>query len=73
LQHYKQIGAEIFKKALSYPIRLIAKNADTNGNIVIEKVLSNKNTMYGYNAAKNQYEDLMLAGIIDPTKVKPHD
>jgi len=29
--------------------------------------------MYGYNAAKNQYEDLMLAGIIDPTKVKPHD
>lgn len=29
--------------------------------------------MFGYNAAKNQYEDLMLAGIIDPTKVKPHD
>ncbi|CAH8253538.1 unnamed protein product [Arabidopsis lyrata] len=65
----QKIGAEIFKKALSYPIRLIAKNAGTNGNIVIEKVLSNKNPMYGYNAAKNQYEDLMLAGIIDPTKV----
>ncbi|KAF8095756.1 hypothetical protein N665_0323s0022 [Sinapis alba] len=65
----QKIGAEIFKKALSYPIRLIAKNAGTNGNIVIEKVLSNENMMYGYNAAKNQYEDLMLAGIIDPTKV----
>ncbi|XP_018434929.1 chaperonin 60 subunit beta 4, chloroplastic isoform X2 [Raphanus sativus] len=65
----QKIGAEIFKKALSYPIRLIAKNAGTNGNIVIEKVLSNQNMMYGYNAAKNQYEDLMLAGIIDPTKV----
>ncbi|KAL1198398.1 Chaperonin 60 subunit beta 4 [Cardamine amara subsp. amara] len=65
----QKIGAEIFKKALRYPIRLIAKNAGKNGNIVIEKVLSNENTMYGYNAAKNQYEDLMLAGIIDPTKV----
>ncbi|CAN7050138.1 unnamed protein product [Brassica rapa subsp. trilocularis] len=65
----QKIGAEIFKKALSYPIRLIAKNAGTNGNIVIEKVLLNENMMYGYNAAKNQYEDLMLAGIIDPTKV----
>ncbi|CAN8291501.1 unnamed protein product [Cochlearia groenlandica] len=65
----QKMGAEIFKKALSYPIRLIAKNAGANGNIVIEKVLSNENTTYGYNAAKNQYEDLMLAGIIDPTKV----
>ncbi|KAH0918073.1 hypothetical protein HID58_025733 [Brassica napus] len=65
----QKIGAEIFKKALSYPIRLIAENAGTNGNIVIEKVLLNENMMYGYNAAKNQYEDLMMAGIIDPTKV----
>lgn len=37
------------------------------------QVLSNQNMMYGYNAAKNQYEDLMLAGIIDPTKVKHTD
>lgn len=43
LQRYKQMGAEIFKKALSYPTRLIAKNAGTNGNIVIEKVLINDN------------------------------
>ncbi|KAF8087790.1 hypothetical protein N665_0567s0015 [Sinapis alba] len=51
----QKIGAEIFKKALSYPMRLIAKNAGANGNVV----LSNENMMYGYNAAKNQYEDLM--------------
>jgi chaperonin GroEL (HSP60 family) len=41
----QKIGAEIFKKALSYPIRLIAKNADTNGNIVIEKVSHNVSSL----------------------------
>ncbi|KAL5725648.1 hypothetical protein ACHQM5_008770 [Ranunculus cassubicifolius] len=64
-----KIGADIFKKALSYPSRLIAKNAGVNGSIVVEKVLSNDDMRYGYNAAKDCYEDLMAAGIIDPTKV----
>ncbi|MED6159285.1 hypothetical protein PIB30_040890 [Stylosanthes scabra] len=63
------IGAEIFKKALNYPAIMIAKNAGVNGNIVIEKVLSNDNMNFGYNASKDQYEDLMKAGIMDPTKV----
>jgi len=40
-----------------------------NGNFVVEKVLLNDNTNYGYNAAKNRYEDLMAAGILDPSKV----
>uniref|UniRef100_A0A0A8XYR9 Uncharacterized protein n=1 Tax=Arundo donax TaxID=35708 RepID=A0A0A8XYR9_ARUDO len=65
----QQIGADIFKQALSYPTSLIASNAGMNGDFVIEKVLRNDDTNYGYNAAKNRYEDLMAAGILDPTKV----
>ncbi|XVE91712.1 hypothetical protein REPUB_Repub01dG0034600 [Reevesia pubescens] len=65
----QKIGAEIFKRALSYPTKLIAKNAGVNGSVVVEKVLSNDDTRYGYNAARNSYEDLMKAGIMDPTKV----
>ncbi|PNT16352.2 hypothetical protein POPTR_010G135100v4 [Populus trichocarpa] len=65
----QKIGAEIFKRALSYPARLIAKNAGVNGNVVINQVLSNADIRYGYNAATDTYEDLITAGIIDPTKV----
>ncbi|XP_021897850.1 chaperonin 60 subunit beta 4, chloroplastic isoform X2 [Carica papaya] len=65
----QKIGAEIFKKALSYPARLIAKNAGINGNVVIQKVLSINDTRYGYNAARDCYEDLMTAGVMDPSKV----
>ncbi|PIA57574.1 hypothetical protein AQUCO_00600353v1 [Aquilegia coerulea] len=65
----QKLGADIFKRALSYPSRLIAKNAGVNGSIVIEKVLTNDDVKYGYNAAKDCYEDLMAAGIMDPTKV----
>ncbi|KAG8473047.1 hypothetical protein CXB51_034971 [Gossypium anomalum] len=65
----QKIGAEIFKRALSYPTKLIAKNAGINGSVVVEKVLSNNDIRYGYNAARNSYEDLMKAGIMDPTKV----
>ncbi|XP_030960299.1 chaperonin 60 subunit beta 4, chloroplastic-like isoform X1 [Quercus lobata] len=65
----QKIGAEIFRRALHYPARLIAKNAGVNGNVVIEKVLSNDNINYGYNAARDCYEDLMKAGIMDPSKV----
>ncbi|CAN0923894.1 Chaperonin 60 subunit beta 4, chloroplastic [Linum grandiflorum] len=65
----QKIGAEIFRRALSYPIRLIAKNAGRNGNVVISQVLSNDDPRYGYNATKDRYEDLMTAGIMDPTKV----
>ncbi|CAO2146622.1 unnamed protein product [Urochloa humidicola] len=65
----QKIGADIFKQALSYPTSLIANNAGMNGDFVIQKVLLNDNTNYGYNAAKNRYEDLMAAGILDPSKV----
>ncbi|WOL12115.1 ruBisCO large subunit-binding protein subunit beta, chloroplastic-like isoform X1 [Canna indica] len=65
----QKIGADIFKRALSYPLKLIAKNAGANGDVVVQKVLSNDDIKYGYNAAKNCYEDLIAAGILDPSKV----
>ncbi|KAK8991923.1 hypothetical protein V6N11_044818 [Hibiscus sabdariffa] len=65
----EKVGADIVKRALSYPLKLIAKNAGVNGSVVSEKVLSNDNPRYGFNAATGNYEDLMTAGIIDPTKV----
>lgn len=65
----QKVGAEIVKRALGYPMKLIAKNAGVNGSVVIEKVLSSDNYKFGYNAATGKYEDLMAAGIIDPTKV----
>jgi chaperonin GroEL len=65
----QRIGADIVKRALSYPLKLIAKNAGVNGSIVVEKVRTNPNKDYGYNAATGEYEDLMKAGIIDPAKV----
>lgn len=65
----QKVGAEIVKRALGYPMKLIAKNAGVNGSVVIEKVLASDNYKFGYNAATGKYEDLMAAGIIDPTKV----
>uniref|UniRef100_A0A453MT11 RuBisCO large subunit-binding protein subunit beta, chloroplastic n=1 Tax=Aegilops tauschii subsp. strangulata TaxID=200361 RepID=A0A453MT11_AEGTS len=65
----QKVGAEIVRKSLSYPLKLIAENAGINGSVVIEKVLAIDNSSYGYNAATGNYEDLMAAGIIDPTKV----
>ncbi|KAJ4974743.1 hypothetical protein NE237_007917 [Protea cynaroides] len=64
----QKIGADIFKKALTYPSKLIAKNAGVNSSIVVEKVLAIDDVRYGYNAAKDCFEDLIAAGIIDPTK-----
>lgn len=63
-----QVGAEIVRRALSYPLRLIANNAGVNGSVVQQKVLENLDANIGYNAATDTYEDLMAAGIIDPTK-----
>lgn len=65
----QKIGAEIFRRALAYPIRKIAENAGVNGSMVVEKVLRNDDFRYGYNAARDRYEDLIEAGIMDPTKV----
>ena len=65
----QKLGADIIKRALKYPMRLIASNAGDNGSVVVERVTSDKNPDFGYNAATGNFEDLMVNGIIDPTKV----
>jgi chaperonin GroEL len=64
-----KVGIEIVAKALEAPIRQIAANAGAEGSIVVEEVRENPKASYGYNAATQEYEDLIKAGIIDPTKV----
>lgn len=65
----QKVGAEIVRKALSSPLKLIAENAGTNGSVVVQKILESNDNMVGYNAATGAFENLMKAGIIDPTKV----
>merc|ERR1719364_177840 len=65
----QRVGREIVKKALSYPLKLVASNAGTNGSVVMQKVLESSDTNHGFNAATGEYGDPMQEGIIDPTKV----
>ncbi|MGK2934427.1 MAG: chaperonin GroEL [Gemmatimonadaceae bacterium] len=65
----EQIGVEIVRKAIEEPMRIIVANAGGEGSIVIEKVRLSKDAAYGYNALTDEYEDLVQAGVIDPTKV----
>ncbi|GJW77265.1 receptor-like serine/threonine-protein kinase SD1-8 [Tanacetum coccineum] len=65
----QKIWAGIFKRALEYPARQIAKNGGVNGSVVIEKIFSNDDVRYGYNDSSNEYEDLKAVDIIGPTKV----
>ena len=64
----QQFGVKILKKALEDPIRWIAQNAGYDGSIVCEKVKGEKGA-FGFDAQKEEYTDLVKAGIIDPTKV----
>jgi len=61
-------GVIILRRALEEPLRQLAKNAGEDGAVVVSEVRKHE-TNYGFNAATNQYEDLVKAGIIDPTKV----
>ncbi|HYR52754.1 MAG TPA: chaperonin GroEL [Candidatus Dormibacteraeota bacterium] len=61
-------GIEIVSHALEVPVKMIASNAGAEGAIVVERLRTQKGAM-GYNAATGQYEDLLQAGIVDPTKV----
>ena len=63
-----QIGVDIVRRALEEPIRQIVENAGLEGSVVVNKVAGGKDA-YGFNAQTEKYEDLMKAGIIDPTKV----
>ena len=64
----EQIGVQILYRALEHPIRQIAANAGVEGSIVVDKVRNGKGA-FGYNAQTDEYEDLVKAGVIDPTKV----
>jgi chaperonin GroEL len=65
----EQIGIDIIRRATEEPVRQISGNAGFEGAIVIEKIRANGENNFGFNAASGQYEDLVKAGVIDPTKV----
>jgi chaperonin GroEL len=65
----EQIGVRIVERALEEPIRQIVQNAGIEGSIVVEKVRNSDDASFGYNARTDQFEDLVAAGVIDPTKV----
>jgi chaperonin GroEL len=68
LSHDEEVGYNIVLRSCRYPLTQIAANAGQDGGIVCERV-SEKNGNVGYNAATDEYEDLVKAGVIDPTKV----
>jgi chaperonin GroEL len=69
LDHDQQLGVTIVKKSLEEPIRQIIQNAGIEPSIIVEKVKESKDVNYGYDAYKEDYTDMLKAGIIDPTKV----
>ena len=68
LEHDEQVGVNIVKKALEEPLKMIAANAGLEGSIVVEKVKEKKGA-FGFNAQTDEYENMIEAGVIDPTKV----
>jgi chaperonin GroEL len=69
LEGDEKIGAQIVRRSLEEPLRQIVANAGEEGAVVVGKIHESNDIHYGYNAATNQFEDLVKAGVIDPTKV----
>jgi len=65
----QKVGVDIIKRALEEPIRQIVSNAGLEGSVIVEKVKSNDNKNFGFDANAEKYVDMMKEGIIDPTKV----
>src|SRR5204862_6966856 len=65
----EEIGADLVRRALEEPLRQIVANSGEEGAIVVGKVRDSKDSGFGYNAQSDQFEDLIKAGVIDPTKV----
>ena len=65
----EKTGAAMIRRACEEPARQIASNAGQEGAVVIEKIQTQSDVHYGFNAATGRYEDLVQAGVIDPTKV----
>ena len=66
----QNIGAQIVARALSYPIKTIAENAWKEGSVIVSQVLSNSDINYGYDAASDEFKNMLEAWIIDPKKVE---
>jgi chaperonin GroEL len=62
-------GVRIVRRAIEEPLRQIAFNAGKEASVIVNEVISNKEWTFGYNAREDKFEDLVKAGIIDPTKV----
>jgi chaperonin GroEL len=69
LEGDEQIGVTIVKRALEEPLRQIVQNAGTEGAVILGRIKDSKEFNFGYNAQSDQFEDLVKAGVIDPTKV----
>jgi chaperonin GroEL len=69
LEGDEKLGAEIIRKVLEYPLRYIAENAGVEGPVVVNRVRQMKGKNDGYNADKDEYGDMIAAGVIDPAKV----
>ncbi len=65
----EQTGMNIVWRAVEEPIRMISENAGFEGSVIVEKVLSEKNPNFGFDAEKGEFVDMMKAGIVDPAKV----
>jgi chaperonin GroEL len=68
LEGDEKIGSLIVRRAIEHPIRMLCSNAGVEGAVVVGEVFANKGN-YGYNVATDKYEDLVKAGVVDPTKV----
>lgn len=70
LEHQEQrVGVDIIRKALESPIRQILINAGIDPSVIVNKITENKDLNFGFDAQKNEYVDMLKAGIIDPVKV----
>ena len=69
LEGDEQFGVTIIRRACEEPVRQIVLNCGTEGAVVVEKIKASKDANFGFNASTDQYEDLVKAGVIDPTKV----
>jgi chaperonin GroEL len=68
LEGDEQAGAQIVRRAIEHPIRMLCSNAGVDGGVVVKEVLASKGNV-GYNVATDKFEDLVKAGVVDPTKV----
>jgi chaperonin GroEL len=69
LEGDEQFGVTIVRRACEEPVRQIVRNCGTEGAVVVERIKNQNDPNYGFNATTEEYEDLVKAGVIDPTKV----